>query len=88
MATASHAHGPRGTGRESLEGGGGVPLPRVTSVWPAAVSLTASARFHGIGNRQQPPLTTSATSFNRRPNRFWDPFGGRCPSNAPHGTVV
>ena len=43
-----------GWGRDALEGGGAGPPPpsRAPSLWPATVSLTASARLNGICNRQ------------------------------------
>ena len=43
----------------------------ITALRPATVSLTASASFNGISNRQQPPPTALATSSNRLSNRFW-----------------
>ena len=49
------ANNPRLYPRDALEGGGGTPPPRPSracSLCPATVSLTASAGFNGICNRQ------------------------------------
>ena len=47
------------------------PLSRAPSLCPATVSVTASASFNVICNRQKPPPTDLATSSNRLPNRCW-----------------
>ena len=60
--------------RDVLEEGEGPPPPppsRAPSLRPSTVSLTPSASFNGICNRQQPPPTALATSSNRLSNRLW-----------------
>ena len=71
--------------RDALERGEPPPPPppsRAPGLRTATASLTPSASFNGICNRQQPPPTASSTSSNRLSNCFWGHLRGPFPSIA------
>ena len=61
---------PRPPHRDAMEVGKVSPPPPPPRR-PATVSLTPSASFNGVCNRQSPPPTALATSSNRPSNCFW-----------------